>query len=238
MLAVMDCRAPDALKNALECRGLEVCPLPVCPTLPLSVAAHPDMLVFFAQDAVISSRYYYEECAGEAIDCICRAAGKSLLLSEQIPGNSYPSDVLFNAATVGEHLFCRLDAADPLLLKSVPKARLCNVAQGYSKCSTLPVSDTALITEDPSIARAADAAGLEVLFLNTKEVTLPGYDVGFIGGASSFFPYQKSDQIFFSGALEHHSQAQKITAFCMAHGREPISLTDLPLFDVGTIFFI
>ena len=238
MLAVMDCRAPAALKEALQRRGTLVCSLPVCPTLPSPVAAHPDMLLFFAKDAVITSRYYYENCAEKVIDGICRAAKRSLLLSEHTPKDPYPADVLFNAAAVGERLFCRRDAADPLLLKRFLKPRICNVAQGYAKCSILPVSDTSLITEDTSIARAAEAAGIEVLLLTAKEVTLPGYDVGFIGGASSYFPYQRTGQIFFAGDLERHSQAKEIAAFCRSHGKEPISLTASPLLDVGTIFFI
>lgn len=238
MLAVIDCRSPAILERALLKMGHEVCKLPPLPALAAPVQAHPDMLLFFAEDAVFTHCDYYP-IAKKELDRIAAHVNKSIRFSITAPSALYPRDVPLNAVPVNEHLLCNEKTVDPLLLELYPASKRINVKQGYTKCSVLPVAKSALITEDPSITAAALQNGLDRLLLPCKEVKLRGYDAGFIGGASSYAPYEEPEEILFSGDWRLHSQAEQLLAFCARYGKHPVSLLpSVELLDVGTIFLI
>ncbi len=236
MLAILDCRAPLEAEDALVQYGHTALRLPPHPTLPKPVASHPDMLLFFATDAVYTTKAYYEIARAE-LDLIKKTCEKELRICSRESGEKYPQDILLNAAPIGRYLFCH-PTHTATELKLHPAYTVCSVRQGYAKCATIPIGDNALITADPSIASAACARGLDVLRLHTCGTRLDGYNTGFPGGAASCFPYKRSKDLFFCGSLSAHPQAQEIEAFCKTHGYRPISLGEFPLTDVGTMFFI
>jgi len=235
MLAVIDCRLPEECKAALVSRGFEPLPMPPFEKLPSPVASHPDMLLFISDGVLITHKDYYDVAKAE-IDRIASAGKLSVLLSDEEIGNTYPHDILFNAATVGNFVLC--------LEKSVSKhiraladetgRKIFNVNQGYTKCSTVVVNNNAVITSDRTVALAARECGIDLLFVRPGYINLPGYDTGFIGGASG----RLGDKIYFCGNLDTHPDAMAIRAFCAAHCRTAISLSNEPLFDAGTVFFI
>ena len=234
MTAVVDARIPLAAEHALSDRGFAVLKLPPHPALPAPVASHPDMLVFFAQDAVFCTKSYYI-IAKSALESVARAAQRPLVILKEELGATYPRDILLNAAPVGDRLFCLPEhTADGI----TERYRVIPVRQGYAKCSTVPVGESAIITADSSIARAAHANGIDTLTIRAGYVTLSGYDTGFLGGASSLALYDGTREIFFCGNLATHPDHAAITAFCNNRGFETVSLTDEPLTDVGTIFLI
>jgi hypothetical protein len=59
-----------------------------------------------------------------------------------------------------------------------------DVKQGYTKCSVLPVSNNAFITDDISIYNQCVSFGIDVLYVGKGDVSLPGYNYGFIGGCA------------------------------------------------------
>ncbi|MBQ1825813.1 MAG: hypothetical protein II113_04265, partial [Firmicutes bacterium] len=99
---------------------------------------------------------------------------------------AYPGDIIYNACSTGKFFIHNLKYTAPELLGKVEELGLIrvNVSQGYAKCSTCVVGEDAIITYDRGIAKAADAAGMDVLVIEPGHVDLPGYDTGFIGGAS------------------------------------------------------
>lgn len=236
MTVVLDLKAPLAAEAAFLRLGFSVLRLPPNPRLPLPVSSHPDMLVFFAPDEILCTKTY-AEIAKKELDALCRAADRPMRVVEQECGDAYPYDILFNCATVGTHRFC-LPAFTAHEILTDSRFSVRPVKQGYTKCSTLPVGKQALITEDPSIERAALSAGLDVMMIPAGEVKLDGYEHGFLGGASSFAPYGIDQKIYFCGSLKAHSMGDEIRDFCRSHGFEPISLFDGPLTDVGTMFLI
>lgn len=235
MLAIVDERIPQPAADGLCARGWELVKLPPHPALPTPVSSHPDMLLFFAPDAIYTTGSYLQ-IALPMLNQIAAAVGKPIRTVAGEVGGQYPSDILLNAAHVGKYLFCREahTAAEILDCGYCPA----DVRQGYAKCSTLPIGDTALITADPSIANAARMRGLDVLQIAPGNVTLPGYDVGLIGGAASCSLYRHTDEILFCGNPDLHPDADAIRGFCSRHGVCPVSLSSEPLYDVGTIFLI
>lgn len=234
MTAVVDIRISARVEAALTARGYRVCKLPPHPELPRPVASHPDMLVFFAQDAVFCTRSYLA-VANHELNILSQAAQRPLCVLDGYVGGVYPRDVLLNAAPVGGCLLCLAQhTADEI----VSRYRPIHVRQGYAKCSTVPVGENAIVTADPSIARAARENDLDVLSVRQGYVRLDGYSTGFLGGASSFSPYGDRREILFCGALSSHPDHGDIATFFRERGYEAVSLSDEPLTDVGTVFLI
>ena len=236
MVAVVDHRIPHQAQTNLTGLGYTLCKLPSHPALATPVSAHPDMLLFFAPDQIFCTKEYYQ-IAKKELDSLSEHCKKRIDLINDTQTNEYPHDILLNAAPVGKDLFCYADHTASELTQH-PAYRIQNVRQGYAKCSVIPIGDNALITADPSIAKQAQAIGKEVLNIQSGHVHLDGYNTGFIGGCTSYSPYQSSKCIFFCGNFNHHPDASRISSFCYKHGYQPQSLGEFSLYDIGTIFLL
>lgn len=236
-VAVLDCRAPTHLLRCLRDLGLEPISLPAHPHLPIPIAAHPDMLLFFARDCIFTTSLY-SSIAKKELKYLSQLSQKPIRIIENELSSGYENEVFLNAAPIGKYLICHSEYSAKELRDDYAPF-LCTVRQGYAKCATLPVTKNALITADPSIARAALQNGFSVLQLKEHGASLEGYDTGFIGGAASFAPYCDHTDIIFCGCWQQHPQAREIADFCKTHGKTPIS-SDMstPLTDIGTIFLL
>ena len=216
-------------KTADEISGLTGCrtfALPGYGVLPESVRRHPDMLVFSYGGGIVTDKEYYSENK-TLFDEISEASGKRIVLSEKDLGGEYPYDVRFNAFEINGTLFGRLaslsDRISDLFDNKV------NVNQGYAKCSTAILPDSALITADRGIANAAVSNGIDALCVSPGGIILPGYDTGFIGGAS--FSY--GDTLYFFGDIGTHPDHAEILMFADKHNCAVKSLLKGELFDFG-----
>lgn len=234
--AILDHRAPKEIIHSLSRRGIQPLLLPPHPHLPPAVASHPDMLIFFAREAVYTTASYLKEAKTE-LTRISAITGLPLRTTARELRPTYPADILLNAAPVGNKLFCHPPHTARELTSS-PDFQIIPVRQGYAKCSVVPVGSNAIITSDPSISRVAQELKMDLLRIRPGSVALPGYDSGFIGGASSFAPYGNMREIFFCGSPAHHPDGEQISRFIRAHGMEPVSLSDSPLTDVGTVLIL
>ncbi len=235
MLALTNYTFPTDAEETLRRLGHRTLRLPPHPNLPTPVSSHPDMLLFFAQNAIFCTKSY-SKIAAKELEEISAVYGAPIRFVEEEYGNEYPDDVLLNALPLGNRLFCNTKtAAKELLELDVPP---CHVNQGYTKCSSLPLGKNALITSDPSIAQEARKHGVDVLEIEAGHISLEGYDYGFIGGCASFAPREEVESIYFCGDITKHPDATRIEKFCLSHGFQVISLSSAPLCDVGTIFMI
>ena len=235
MLALTNHTLPPQAEAELKRQGHRVLRLPPHPTLPAPVASHPDMLLFFAEDRIFCTKSYHQ-IASRELEEISRTCGLPIHLIDSEYGKEYPHDVPLNAFPLGKHLFCNIKTVAPELLDLGLFPH--HVNQGYTKCSTLPLGDDALISADPSIVTAAREKGIEVLQIEAGHVALEGYDYGFIGGCASCAPMGGLHTIYFCGDLAQHPAYKSIKTFCEKHHFEVCSLGDFPLLDVGTIFMI
>ena len=96
------------------------------------------------------------------------------------------------------------------------------------------VSDNALITADKSIYSISQNNGLDALLISEGHVDLNGYGYGFIGGASGAV----DSYVLFCGDLSNHPDGERIAEFCQKHGKAPVSLSDEPLYDYGTVMLL
>ena len=112
-----------------------------------------------------------------------------------------------------------------------------SVKQGYAACSAAvfgsAVHGSALVcTADKGIAEACERLGCTVLRIpQNTGIALPGYDCGFIGGASG---YWDGRAFFFGNPLLHPALAPLCTALD-ARGIEVVPLSEGRLTDRGGI---
>ena len=233
MYAIIDARAPKSCLESLRARGFNTILLPSDDSLAAPVSGHTDMLLYLG-DRIFCRREYYD-IAERELDAIARRSGLSAELTDEKGSESYPRDVLFNAVRFGKYLFCRADSVSVAIREYADRTGLeiVNVRQGYAKCSVCAVSEGAAITADVGLAAALEAKEIEVLRVEPGHATLPGYDCGFLAGATG----RLGNNVFFCGSLEKHPNGNEIAEFCKKHEKTAVSLSDEELFDVGTIFF-
>ena len=155
---------------------------------------------------------------------------KNVLISKSTPRETYPNDVVFNGAFVGETLIASKYICDEISSNS---KKIITVKQGYAKCSCA-VAKNSVITADDGIAEKLKINGIDHLKIDCGYVSLRGFSCGFIGGASG----TDGEHVYFCGSIDRHPDGEAIKAFCACHGRPAVSLSDEPLYDVGTMFFI
>lgn len=231
---VLDGRTPDAAVSGLRARGFEPILLPCFDKLDAPVSAHPDMLIFFGDKLFCPNQYY--STAKKELDLIANVAKLPLCTVDTELSPIYPNDIAFNALRIGNFIFGKESSIVPKIKEYAAKAslKIVDVNQGYTKCSVCKLSENAIITSDRSIEKAAKNCGIDVLLVSPGHVELKGYDCGFIGGASGC----DGENVYFCGSLDSHPNGDAIRFFCKKHKKEAVSLSDEPLYDIGTMFFI
>ena len=143
----------------------------------------------------------------------------------------YPYDAGLNICIAGDKLIYNPKSADPKIISRLNGTKLC-CRQGYTKCSVVPVTESAIITDDVSIASASEKSGLAVLLVSKGDVILPGREYGFIGGCCGLIA---PDTMLFNGSLASHKDSEKIRAFLSSFGVRAEEAGDFQLTDIGSI---
>ncbi len=178
-----------------------------------------------------------QEATAHHIDLVLVKVGDRWFKASDIEAklsDKYPCDVLLNVASLGNTLICNPSTCAKEILDYANKTgmNVIKVKQGYTKCSTLIVNDHAIITEDEGIYKTVleSNQSIDALLIKKGYVSLPGYDYGFIGGASVVI----DKNVFFFGAIQNHPDYDKIKLFLDSQGKEIIQLSnDKPLLDIG-----
>ncbi len=203
---IISAEAPREIIEYIKSLGHEVYSLTGRGVLP-PVRCHADMFICrLTEDAIISA-----------------------LEDELTPG--YPQETAFNALVMQNKLFCRTASASPRLLDAARALGMSviPVKQGYAACSVCRVSDNAAITADSGMAAALEGAGIDVLRIRPGHILLPGYDTGFIGGASALL----DGRLIFFGNAAGHPDWRQMEQFIAARGIEYKIFPTLPLTDLG-----
>ena len=228
---------PDEARVSLTRQGFECCALPPFQKLDPGLDTHPDMLFLcLGERLFVHSDYLSVPGAGNIIFEISERKRCKTEPTIQPMGPVYPDDILFNILVIGKHLVGRLDSVSKKVLFCAKDAgyELHSVRQGYARCTTCVLSDEAAVTQDPGISALLRELKIDVLQVDEKDILLPGFDHGFIGGASGKF----MESVYFTGDLSRLAKGGEIAAFCQKHGIKPVSLTQERLVDCGGLFFV
>lgn len=204
--------------------------LPCFSALDAPVSDHPDMLLFAYKDRVLCPEAYYREHEdifggnNAVVPVNTHACPEGVKCA-------YPEDTALNALRLrfsqrGDVVLCRIKSAARELLELFCEDNIINIRQGYASCSACKVTERAIITADRGQALEAKRLGADVLLISPGGIALPGYDIGFIGGASA----RIGDSLFFFGDPLLHPDGERIMAFVQAHiGGEHALAGEIPL---------
>ena len=190
--------------------------LPPCDDLAAPVSKHADMLLGVVDGRLIVTRSYYEKNAG-------LFAGCDPVITDERHGKEYPGDVLLNFIDTKNAVIGYKKALSKLINKPV-----INVKQGYARCSTLVYGGFA-VSADKGILNALASLSFDTFEISPGQIELPGYESGFIGGAS----FADGDDVYFFGSLSYHPDGSTIKEYILSHGAIIYELADVPLIDLG-----
>lgn len=224
---VIDGRASEKTKAALEKMGFDVVGTPRLNSVYNAICGHADILMHKTEDMVIAE------------PCVYDFFRKSLVNTPVIKGETvlkceYPFDIAYNCARVGKRIICREKHTDGAILAHYRERDydIIDTRQGYAKCNVCTVSDNAIITSDKNIARRAEKNGISVLEVNDGAVALDGFEHGFFGGATGLLDV---NTLAVNGDINFHTDMCRIVDFCRLFGVRIVSLSDEPITDIGSI---
>lgn len=139
----------------------------------------------------------------------------------------------YNVATNGSIAIHNFKHTDSVVMNNIKHLKHINCTQAYSRCSTL-LLENAAITSDKSIEKALKQSNINTLYVTQKDIILPGHAMGCFGGCCGVV----DNNVVINGSLAHHSQGDDIRQFITLNGYNIIELSNTPLLDVGSIFFI
>lgn len=231
-LAIIGCRCPKvAEERLLSLPEVEsVVKLPADKQIGAPIADHPDSLICIFE-GVLYTHAEYAKIAEKELSYICEKAFLELCTVDCERSNKYPLDCGFNALPLPDRrqlIGRKKSLAEPL--RSLCTA---NTNQGYAGCTALYAGDT-IITADPSVKKAAETLGVPVYSISGKDILLPGYNEGFIGGAGGFF----ENTVCLFGSPEYSESAKEVAEFCRSHALTLIPLEDGILTDRGGVKFV
>ena len=229
--AIIDARAKEEIEELIR-NGISVIPTKEVSILEKSVAYHPDMQICHLGTESFyvlaeAADYYKNMFRRHNIDCYFFNNINSLV--EQSSGKlTYPKDCRLNSALTSEWVITHTDND----LYDKINRKVIKTRQGYVKCSTCIVDTDAIITADPSIAKAATSNGIDVCVITNEGIILDGYKNGFIGGCCGKI---SKEVLAFFGNINLHKDCDEIKSFCRNHQVYCESLSNNALYDYGSL---
>lgn len=195
-----------------------------------AINGHPDIIMCKLSNCDICINTTYRGIFDNFED-INIIEGKSVLKYD------YPYDIAYNAARVGNYLFCNREHTDLNIIDYCINndIKILDIKQGYAKCSICVISNNAIITADKNIYSVAKENNIDVLLTTNDKIKLNGYKNGFIGGATGLL---KNDLLAVNGNIKLLDDCKLIEEFCKNYGVSIISLTDDEIVDIGSIIVI
>ncbi len=223
-------RYKSKLSAPLSALGVKSITVPEYNILENSLSGHIDLFCTY----IGKSRFIVPESTLNTFETALKDTDASIYAGKDLKDSNYPNDIAYNVAIVGKRAFCNKKATDTILMEYLinEDIEIIDCRQGYAKCSICVVDENSIITADRGIMEKAKTVGLDVLLIESGGIEQPGYDYGFIGGATV-----KLDKnlLAFTGTIEHHPNANEIKEFLKNKNVKPIYLTNEIIFDVGSI---
>lgn len=227
-ICLVSCEMPKEMQDYLS-REYCVISLPADPLLDSPVASHPDMILSVIGRNLILPRSYVD-ANRELINQILAESGYSVILSDAPRSKRYPADVGMNVAVGKDYIICRADSTATEVFEVAKAAGkdIISVKQGYAGCSCI-VTDAAVLTSDAGIHKTLIERGLESFYVDKSGISLPGYDVGFIGGCGGYH----DGTLYFFGSLNSIACGNSVKEFAKSHGYKIRELSGDKLTDYG-----
>ena len=220
----------DVLQNGVKNLGINLLPMPDDPYVDARLSGHADLSVLHLGGNRLLLAPYLK---GSSFSQQLGNMGFDFEFTEIEQSALYPNDAQMNVCILGNKVVYNPRTVPDAMVKCLTiggRAVQVSSRQGYSRCSVCVVNDNAIITADEGICRGAEAQGIDALKIRPGYIDLPGFDYGFIGGAS----FKISDtKLAFTGRLSSHPDAERIIEFASLHNVDVVYITYKPAFDIG-----
>jgi hypothetical protein len=230
-LAIISGEASHEILNNLLDRGIDIVQTIKLDSLACQIACHPDMVMHpIALNTLIIAPEVFDYYSEKLIPY-----GLKIIKGVSRLEKSYPNDIKYNVCRLGDHFIHKKRYTDKAIKDYYKNfgIDMIDVTQGYTKCSITLVDNQSAITADKIIAEKLILAGYDILLVEKGWVDLPGYEYGFIGGASGNI---SPKEMVVTGSLINHPDRAHVEAFVKSKGIEIIELSKAPLIDLGTVF--
>ena len=187
------------------------------------ISRHADVLYLKTGDKEI----YISDCQKNNIQLL-KDLGYSVKEVSLSPG--YKTESKLNMVVTDNTIICNPNICLQYNLSYLDK-KIISVKQGYTKCSTIVLSDNDFITEDEGIYTTLKSVGKNCLLIEKGFVKLDGYDYGFIGGASMFL--ENHSTLIFTGDITKHPNYNILKDFCNSINIEIDWINEIQLTDIG-----
>ncbi|MBC8320597.1 MAG: hypothetical protein H8E34_07735 [Bacteroidetes bacterium] len=194
-----------------------------------AISSHPDVFFCKVDDTLIIAPNIPSKFRNQLIKIDI-----SFIEGTKKVGYSYPETATYNAVVTEKFLIHNLKITDSSIKELCGDKTAIHVNQAYTRCNLLPLKNDGFITSDLVIHNTLSDVGLNVLYVNPKDIILPGFDNGFFGGACGV----NNNKIFVIGSLRKFNDANNVVAYLKEAKYEIIELYDGSLFDGGSLIFL
>lgn len=220
----------NILQNGIKSLGINALFMPDNPYVDDRLSGHADLSVLhLGGNRLLLAPYLKRSSFSQQLE----DKGFDIRFADIEQSALYPNDAQMNVCILGDKVIYNPKTVPDTMVKYLTienGAIQISSRQGYSRCSVCVVNDNAIITADEGICRSAKAHGIDVLKIMPGYIDLPGFDYGFVGGAS----FKISDtKLAFTGGLDRHPDAEQIIEFTSLHNVDIVYITDKPAFDIG-----
>lgn len=214
--------------DSLQSLGVKCLTIEPCTNLQKPVMAHADMNILHLGKDVFAAN----NLNVNAIEKITKIRGNMRFISQL--KSQYPKDVKLNIAIIGNRVICNQNYAATKVIDYLVGSgkNIIHVNQGYTKCSIAVVNNSSIMTSDRAIYESCTEYGFNCLLLEPGDITLEGYNYGFIGGCCGLID---KNVIAFTGDLNKYSEGNKVKNFLKNNNCDYVCLTNKKLIDVGGI---
>lgn len=225
---VIASRLSPYIAEYIKSKGFDILSFADCKAVDSRVSHHSDLFFFFDGKNTL---YVSQEMA-QYKDILSQYC-KNVVVTDDVLGNSYPSDVPFNSVVVGKIFICNTKTVSRCILENMRQKgyNVIDAKQGYTKCSVAVVNENAIITDDESIYDGCMENGPDCLKVSKGSVFLQGFDYGFIGGTSGKI---SANEIIFNGDITKHPDYKEIEKFLNKYNIKAVYSSDV-LTDIGSI---
>lgn len=189
---------------------------------------HPDLQIAKIGDTVFVTE--------EVFSCHKESFKSTNTIIVKNPGSSYPDTASLNCLATETHLICHKEIISKEIFQHTTKfgLQIIHCKQGYIRCTTIALSSTRFITDDPGIHKTLSSHSFDVLLIGRGDIHLDHHPYGFFGGCCGLI----HNTLYINGDLNNHSNHQKIRNFCQTHGITIVDIPNKQLTDTGCILSI
>jgi len=192
-----------------------------------ALSKHVDMQIVSLTDNKII-------CAPETFGYYSHALKKfpvKLIKGDTYLSSNYPGDIAYNITVTEKCAVHNFKHTDRALMENIGNVDWVDVSQGYCGCTLCKIADDAFITADRGVGKALKEKGYDVLLISGKDILLPGFNEGFIGGSTFMI---SPNVLCVNGNIKKCPDFGIIVDFCSKYDVEILSLSDNLIMDIGS----